>query len=384
MDGLDDAPPQGARPRTAGEKLKIAAQVTFGTGLGAAILIWGLPALTHASWEEIFGLLGPNGAGKTTTIKMLNTLLPPTSGKAFVDGMDVSEEPARVRKAIIPAAGFGTRLFPATKAVKKELFPVVDRDGITKPAILLIIEEALEAGIEEIIIITQEHDLDEFRSFFTKPVSIENYNKLPQQFQEYSRRLLDIGQRVSFVIQPFQEGFGHAVYCTRQAIGDEPFLLYLGDHIYRSNTEKSCTQQLLDAYNQRGVSMVGLRRTPESMIQNFGTVTGAWAEPEKLLTITEFAEKPTLDFARTRLRVPSLDENEYLTVFGQYIIQPQVFDYLEENIQNNVRERGEFQLTSTLERLRREEGFMGLLIDGQRFDIGLPDSYLETLQAYRR
>ncbi len=291
---------------------------------------------------------------------------------------------ARVRKAVIPAAGFGTRLFPATKAVKKELFPIVDRDGITKPAILLIIEEALEAGIEEVLIITQEHDLDEFRSFFTKPVSIENYNKLPQQFQEYSRRLLEIGQRVSFVIQPFQEGFGHAVYCTHQAIGDEPFLLYLGDHIYRSSTEKSCTQQLLDAYNQRGVSMVGLRRTPESMIQNFGTVTGAWVEPEKLLTITEFAEKPTLDYARNRLRVPYLDENEYLTVFGQYIIQPQVFDYLEEHIKNNVRERGEFQLTSALERLRREEGFMGLLIDGQRFDIGLPDTYLDTLQAYRR
>ena len=99
----------------------------------------------------------------------------------------------KVRKAVIPAAGFGTRLFPATKATKKELFPIIDRDGIAKPAILLIVEEALEAGIEEVIIIVQKDDLDDFRSFFNEQISIENYNKLPPQFQEYSRRLLEIG-----------------------------------------------------------------------------------------------------------------------------------------------------------------------------------------------
>jgi hypothetical protein len=117
----------------------------------------------------------------------------------------------KVRKAVIPAAGFGTRLFPATKATKKELFPVIDRDGIAKPAILIIVEEALEAGIEEVIIIVQKSDLDDFRSLFTEQISIENYNKLPSQFQEYSRRLLEIGRHVSFVVQTAQEGFGHAV-----------------------------------------------------------------------------------------------------------------------------------------------------------------------------
>ena len=100
-----------------------------------------------------------------------------------------------MRKAVIPAAGFGTRLFPATKATKKELFPIVDRDGIAKPAILLIVEEALDAGIEEVIIIVQEDDLDDFRSFFNEQISIENYNKLPRHFQEYSRRILEIGRQ---------------------------------------------------------------------------------------------------------------------------------------------------------------------------------------------
>jgi UTP-glucose-1-phosphate uridylyltransferase/mevalonate kinase len=289
----------------------------------------------------------------------------------------------QVRKAVIPAAGFGTRLFPATKATKKELFPVVDRDGIAKPAILLIVEEALDAGMDEVIIIVQEDDLDDFKRFFNVQVSIENFNKLPRHFQDYSMRLLEIGQRVKFAIQRTQEGLGHAVYSARELIGNEPFLLMLGDHLYRSDSERSCARQLVDAYNQRGTSVIGLRSTPESMLANFGTVTGVWLN-DTLLNITEFAEKPTVDYARVNLRVSNIPDGEYLTVFGQYIIKPQLFSYLEEHINNNVRERGEFQLTSALDRLRREDGFMGLMIDGQRFDIGLPDYYLETLRTFRQ
>ena len=144
----------------------------------------------------------------------------------------------KVRKAVIPAAGFGTRLFPASKATKKELFPIIDRDGIAKPVILLLVEEALSAGIEEVILIVQENDLNDFRAFFQEQVTIENYNKLPRHFQEYARRILEIGRRVSFVTQTTQEGFGHAVYCAREAVGNEPFLLMLGDHLYRSATER--------------------------------------------------------------------------------------------------------------------------------------------------
>jgi UTP-glucose-1-phosphate uridylyltransferase len=300
-------------------------------------------------------------------------------------GMQLTIAPQqKVRKAVIPAAGFGTRLFPASKATKKEMFPVVDRDGIAKPAILLIVEEALEAGIEEVIIIVQEEDLQDFRSFFCEQISIENYNKLPRHFQEYSRRLLEMGQRVSFSIQSTQQGFGHAVYGAAQAVGDEPFLLMLGDHIYRQNNESSCARQLLEAYQQHGQSIVGMRRTPETEISNFGTLTGVWLDNERLLNISEFAEKPNLDYARTNLKVSNLPDGEYLTVFGQYILKPKIFEILKEHIHNNVRERGEFQLTSALDRLRQEDGFLGLVIDGKRFDIGLPDYYLETLQAFRQ
>src|SRR5512147_2591400 len=282
----------------------------------------------------------------------------------------------KVRKAVIPAAGFGTRLFPASKATKKELFPIVDRDGIAKPAILLIVEEALEAGIEEIIIIVQENDLDEFKSFFSEQITIENYNKLPRHFQDYSRRILDMGRRIHFIIQTAQEGFGHAVYSAHELVGNEPFLLMLGDHIYRSTGDVSCARQLMDAYLRHGTSILGLRLTPEEMIGNFGTVTGVWVKDQSVLNVTEFAEKPNLDYARTNLRIPGLGENEYLTVFGQYIIKPKLFDYLCEHIENNVRERGEFQLTSALDRLRQEDGFLGLTIEGKRYDIGLPQYYL--------
>jgi len=290
----------------------------------------------------------------------------------------------KVRKAVIPAAGFGTRMFPATKAAKKELFPIIDRDGVAKPVILLIVEEALNAGVDEVVIIVQEDDLEAFHSFFNVQVSIENFNKLPRQFQDYALHILEVGEHVTFAIQERQEGFGHAIYCAREAVGDEPFLLMLGDHIYRSDDGTSCAQQLIDVYNGHSLSVLGLRRTPESKIANFGTVTGVWTDEESVLNITEFAEKPTVDYARNSLRIAGLSEGEYLTVFGQYIIKPRIFDYLEENIRNNVRERGEYQLTSALDRLRQEDGFLGVEVRGQRFDIGLPAYYLETLQAFSK
>lgn len=289
-----------------------------------------------------------------------------------------------IRKAVIPAAGFGTRLFPASKATKKELFPIVDRDGIAKPAILLLVEEALGAGMEEVIIVVQKEDLPEFRSFFEEQVTIENYNKLPRHAQEYARRILEMGRKVKFALQTVQEGFGHAVYAAREAVGDEPFLLMLGDHLYRSNRKESCARQLVDAYNGHGASVLGLRRTEERHLGNFGVATGVWLEPERLLSVSEFAEKPTVEYARENLRVPGLPGGEYLTVFGQYIIKPKIFEFLEENIRNNVRDRGEFQLTPALDRLRREDGFLGLMIDGQRYDIGLPEYYLDTLAKFSR
>jgi UTP--glucose-1-phosphate uridylyltransferase len=158
----------------------------------------------------------------------------------------------------------------------------------------------------------------------------------------------------------------------------------LGDHIYRSRGPQSCAVQLLEEFRRRGTNILGLRRSPEESLASFGTVAGVWLEEGRVLNVTEFAEKPTVDYARSNLRVPGLPDGEYLTVFGEYVIKPGIFDILAEHIANNVRERGEFQLTSALDKLRRTDGFLGLMLDGTRYDIGQPDSYLATLKDFRK
>jgi UTP-glucose-1-phosphate uridylyltransferase len=288
----------------------------------------------------------------------------------------------RVRKALIPAAGFGTRLFPATKTLKKELFPIIDREGRIKPVILTIVEEALNAGIEEVGIVVQARDRGIFEEFFNSPPPIENFNKLSHESQEYSRYLLELGRHVTLIPQETQEGFGHAVYCARDWIGKEPFLLMLGDHVYTAESERSCARQLLDVYERTGQNVVGLRTTPGNEVARFGCAGGTWAE-DAILAISEFVEKPDVEYARKQLLIEGLDNDTFLSFFGLYILSPSIFDYLEDHIRHNVRERGEFQLTSCLDRLRQEEGFIGYVVKGRRFDIGQPDAYRDALIHFR-
>lgn len=290
--------------------------------------------------------------------------------------------PRKVRKAVIPVAGFGTRLYPASKATKKELFPIVDRDGVAKPVIQLIVEEALSAGIEEVCLIVQKGDERIFDEFFNVQISIQNYNKLSNKFRDYSTYLQEIGRRIRFVTQEKQEGFGHAVYSARRWVGDEPFLLLLGDHLYRSSGEAPCAAQLLEVYEKYQTSAVGMMKTPEDAISNFGTVMGEWVGDESVLSVTEFAEKPTVDYAREKLRVEGVEEGTYLTVFGQYVIKPEIFPIIEEHIRHNIRQGGEIQLTTALDELRKRDGFLGAMIDGRRFDIGTPALYVQTLAEY--
>ncbi len=289
----------------------------------------------------------------------------------------------RVRKAVIPAAGFGTRLFPASKAIKKELFPIIDKSGKPKPVIMAIVEEAINAGIEEVCLVVQSRDQELFERFFKTAPFIENFNKLSKEDQEYSEYLMDLGQRISFVTQDVQEGFGHAVFCAREWVDGEPFLLMLGDHLYASDNEVSCARQILDVYDRVKHSVVGLKVTHADEIHNFGCATGTWQESDTILSVTEFSEKPAVEYARQRLRVEGLDADNFLTVFGMYVLVPEIFDYLEENITHSLRERGEFQLTSCLDKLRKEDNFSGYVVKGRRFDIGVPEAYRQTMIDYR-
>ncbi len=288
----------------------------------------------------------------------------------------------RVRKAVIPAAGFGAPLFPATKAVKKELFPIVDSEGRAKPVILTIVEEALSAGIEQVAIIVEQDDQELFEEIFCTPPPIESFNQLSKENQDYCAHLMDIGNRVTFIAQDVQDGFGHAVHCAREWVGGEPFLLLLGDHLYASDTETSCARQLLDVYAQYGQNTVGVKRTRGEKVESFGCVSGVWRDGAETLTLTSIHEKPRLEFAREHLHVDGLPDDEFLTVFGQYVLSSKIFDYLEEQIRLNMRVQGQFQLTPCLDRLRQEDGFIGCVVQGRRFDIGNPEAYRRTFANY--
>jgi len=291
--------------------------------------------------------------------------------------------PQTVRKAVIPAAGFGTRMFPATKAVKKELFPLITPDGVAKPIILAIVEEAVSAGIEEIGLIVQAGDESFYEDFFSNLPPPELYNRLPDKAKAFCHYLQELGKRLTFLPQQEQEGFGHAVYCAREWVGDEPFLLLLGDHIYVSNSDAPCSQQLIEAFERGGKrSVVGVYFAAAEEVSHYGTVTGEWLDEEmRLLQVSEFAEKPSLDYARSNLVTPGVGPDRFVCVYGQYVLTPGVFTQLQLQIDADIREFGEIQLTTALESLRQEEGMLGCVIDGEHYDTGLPETYLASITA---
>lgn len=289
--------------------------------------------------------------------------------------------PHRIRKAVIPAAGFGTRMFPASKAVKKELAPIVDADGLAKPVIQVVVEEAVRAGIEEIALVIQPDDRPLFEAFFRSPLSPQHYNGLPKALQEHARYLRTLGRRLTFVFQDQQEGFGDAVLRARQWVGEEPFLLMLGDHVFRSETEESCAAQVVSAYEEVCGSVLGLCETAEDEVSNYGVACGVWEGDGSRLAVTEVVEKPSPEYARAKLRVAGVEEG-FLTFFGLYALEPGVFDHLQRLRDGNLRTGGEFQLTDALETLRREEGCWGVVVSGRRYDTGRPEAYVRALMAF--
>jgi UTP--glucose-1-phosphate uridylyltransferase len=289
-----------------------------------------------------------------------------------------------LKKAIIPAAGWGTRLFPATKVLKKEFFPIIDTDGRAKPVILLIVEELISAGIEEIAIVIQKGDRELFATFFKQKYSPDLVKKISPENQEYNDYLESLGEKITFLYQEGQEGFGHAIFCAKDWIGGDCFLISLGDHIYKSHVDISCSRQLINIYQKYKKSTVGLTTMPADIIHKAGVVTGTWLENDRIMSVGKLWEKPDLDYARSQLHIEGMPADEFLAVFGLYILSARIFDYLEDEIKNNRRCRGEFQLTTCLHKLCQQEGIIGYLIDGQYFDTGMPEFYRQTIINFPR
>lgn len=284
----------------------------------------------------------------------------------------------RVRKAVIPAAGFGTRMYPATKALKKELFPIISQDGRVKPIILAIVEEAISGGIEEVGIVIQQCDRDLFHDLFKSPPKPELWAKLSAENRNYSDYLQGIGDRITLLIQGEQEGFGHAVFAARDWVGNEAFLLLLGDHVYTAGGH-SCAAQMVDIYQQHQTSVIGITPMDIEIIHKAGCVGGKWQTDQSVLEIAQIYEKPTVEYAREHLHVTGMPDNEFLGVFGMYVLESDIFDLLGSEIANNQRFKGEFQLTTCLDKLREKSGAIAYLVKGQYYDTGMPLFYRQTM-----
>lgn len=288
----------------------------------------------------------------------------------------------QVRKAVIPVAGFGTRLYPASKAVKKDFLPVLDKDGLFKPVLMVLLEQLMQSGIEEVCLIIGEGERPLYEAFFA-PMADENYDKLSKDKQAYENHLVEIGKKIHYVYQKERKGFGHAVYQSRDFAAGEPVLLLLGDMIYDSFIGETCSSQLIKCYEAYGLPVVSMHEVPKEQVVHYGIMHGVWEHTdEKDMRLDCIAEKPTVDYAQENLAVKTKEGSRYFAVFGQYILTEDVYKVLEDNIRNNKLSRGEIQLTDALEQVRAESGMMGCRIKGRSYDVGLPQMYVDTVGRF--
>ena len=292
-----------------------------------------------------------------------------------------------VRRAIIPVAGFGTRLYPATRALKKDFFPIPCPDGMVRPVILILIEELIQSGIEEIcLVLGSEDERRLYADFFERPIDDDHMSKLSKEAQEYENHIVDIGKRLRYVYQREKRGFGHAVYQAAQFARNEPVLLMLGDTLYRSLTNKPCALQLIEEYERYNCLIIGLYPVALGDVSHFGIMNGVWEDKdERILNVTTVYEKPTSNYAEEFLAVRnSMGTREYCSVFGQYILTPEVFEQLAHDISEADAEgtTREIELTSALEAVRSRVGMIGVRLYSQRFDMGNPAALVDTITKF--
>ena len=295
-----------------------------------------------------------------------------------------------VRRAIIPVAGFGTRLYPATRALKKDFFPIPCPDGMVRPVILILLEELVQSGIEEIcLVLGSEEERQQYADYFERPLEEEHLRKLNPEAQEYENHILDIGKRLHYVYQKEKRGFGHAVYQAAQFAGNEPVMLLLGDTLYRSDSNKPCALQMVEEYERYNSLMVSIHPIPLAEVSRYGILHGVWEDKDShVLSVDTMHEKPKASYAEEFLGVRNKNgEKEYYSVFGQYILTPEVFSQLHEDIMQKEIEGDhvtEIELTSALEAVRKRSGMMGVRLQGRMFDMGNPTALVRAIEEYSR
>jgi UTP--glucose-1-phosphate uridylyltransferase len=262
----------------------------------------------------------------------------------------------KVRKAIIPAAGLGTRFLPATKAMPKEMLPIVD-----KPTIQYIVEEAIESGIEDIIIVTGKGKRaieDHFDHAFELEQNLIEKEKfdLLEKVQAASN-LVDI----HYIRQKEPNGLGHAVWCARNFIGDEPFAVLLGDDIVQAETP--CLKQLMNEYESTFSSVIGVKRVPDTETNRYGIID-PMEQYGRRYSVNQFVEKPAPGTAPSNL-----------AIIGRYILTPEIFMFLENQ---HVGAGGEIQLTDAIQKLNEIQRVFAYEFEGNRYDVGEKLGFIET------
>jgi len=292
-----------------------------------------------------------------------------------------------IRKAVIPIAGLGTRHFPASHAVKKELFPVVGQDGIARALFHYHLLELDAAGIEEICIIVQPGEDATVKNYLRGPDAgyLKRLEKYPALLRE-AEQMRKFAERVTFAVQHQQEGYGHAVYQTKDFAGGEMVLLGLGDHLFRGSPVSPYRELADMAKVSGGKSVSAVNRISAGELKGYGTIAGnRRAENSRLIDISLIIEKPAVAVAQEKLHVDGLPPETWLGWFGMHLLAPSIYDILGEMIRDNTRDNGEFQLTRAQEIQRQRHGYLALEMTGaQRFDFGVPDDFVASVQNFRR
>ena len=267
----------------------------------------------------------------------------------------------KVRKAIIPAAGLGTRFLPATKAQPKEMLPIVD-----KPTLQYIIEEAINSGIEEILIITGRNK-SSIENHFDKSVELELELEKAGKC-DLLKEVRDISDMVNihYIRQKEPKGLGHAIYVAKSFIGDEPFAVLLGDDIVH-NPEKPCLKQIMDAYYEYKTTILGVQEVQAEDVNKYGIVDGMHIE-DRVYKVKDLVEKPSIDQAPSNI-----------AILGRYILESSIFEILEHT---KPGKGGEIQLTDALKELVKSEAMYAYNFKGRRYDVGDKQGFLEATVEY--
>ena len=262
-----------------------------------------------------------------------------------------------IRKAVIPAAGYGTRFLPATKATPKEMLPIVD-----KPTIQYIVEDALASGIEDILIISG-HGKRAIEDHFDSAPALEHEleRKGKTELLALVRETTDVN--VHYIRQKYMRGLGDAILCARSFVGDEPFAVLLGDDVIY-HPEKSALRQLIDVYEERGGSVLGCQTVSDKQVSSYGIVAGEVLDNQRMMRVSDMVEKPTLEEAPSRM-----------AVLGRYIISPAIFSLLSET---KPGKGGEIQLTDALKVLAQREAVYAYNFEGKRYDLGDKLGFLQA------